>query len=190
MDTYTHIIIPLLIFVARIIDVSLGTIRMLLTAKGKKAFAAGLGFIEVLIWLLAIKEILNNLTSIAAYVAYPAGFAAGTYIGMLLEEKLISGKVVLRVIVKKKKGKIKEAFEKENIQFTIVDAEGSKGASKLIFCIIDRKKAEHIINIIKKNNPKAFYSVENIKYARDPISHQVKQQKKRRGKFLFYRKGK
>ena len=177
MDTYTHIIIPLLIFLARIIDVSLGTIRVLLISKGDKLTATALGFVEVLIWLLAIKEILNNLNSIAAYVAYPAGFAAGTYIGMLLEEKLISGKVVLRVIVKKKKGKIKEAFVKENIQFTIVDAEGSKGPSKLLFCILDRKKVEQVVNIIKKNNPKAFYSIENIQYARDPISYQYKQRK-------------
>lgn len=187
MEIYSHIIIPLLIFLARIIDVSLGTIRVILISKGQKGIAASLGFIEAGIWLLAIREILNNLNSIIAYIAYPAGFAVGTYVGMILEERLIKGKVVLRVIVKKKKGLLAKEFAKQKLQFTIVDGEGSKGRSKIFFCVMDRKKLDKAIKTIKKYHPKAFYSIENIKFARDPVGERREFQI---GNYIISRKAK
>jgi uncharacterized protein YebE (UPF0316 family) len=72
----TYVFIPLLILIARIIDVSLGTIRMIFITKGEKLLASGLGFFEVLIWLVAITRIMNNLTNVYAYIAYATGFAS------------------------------------------------------------------------------------------------------------------
>ena len=90
-DTFTYVILPLLIFLARIADVSIGTIRIVMVAKGQKMIAPILGFFEVLIWLLAISKIMQNLDNWVCYVAYGAGFATGNYIGMIIEEKLAMG---------------------------------------------------------------------------------------------------
>ncbi|MDD1699528.1 MAG: DUF5698 domain-containing protein, partial [Methanoregula sp.] len=100
-EIFTYVIIPLLIFCARICDVSLGTIRVIFISKGIKYLAPIIGFFEVIIWLLAIGQVMNNLTNFVAYGAYGAGFASGTYIGMLIEEKISLGLTSVRIITKK-----------------------------------------------------------------------------------------
>jgi uncharacterized protein YebE (UPF0316 family) len=84
---FSFVVVPILIFFARIIDVSMDTVRIICISKGYKMRASVLGFFEVIIWLIAITQIMQNLTNAFCYVAYGAGFAAGTYIGMLIEER-------------------------------------------------------------------------------------------------------
>jgi uncharacterized protein YebE (UPF0316 family) len=84
---FSFVVIPIFIFFARIIDVSMDTVRIICISKGYKGRAAFLGFFEVIIWLVAITQIMQNLTNVFCYLAYGAGFAAGTYIGMLIEER-------------------------------------------------------------------------------------------------------
>src|SRR5512136_1974751 len=100
-DLFAWVILPLLIFFARICDVSLGTIRVIFISKGIKYIAPIIGFFEVIIWLLAIGQVMNNLTNVVAYIAYGAGFASGTFIGMLIEEKISLGLTSVRIITKK-----------------------------------------------------------------------------------------
>src|SRR5512136_2996901 len=90
-DTFSYVIMPLLIFLARICDVSIGTMRIIFVSKGKKNIAPILGFFEVLIWITAISKIMQNLDDYINYVAYAAGFATGNLVGMILEEKLAMG---------------------------------------------------------------------------------------------------
>lgn len=94
-------LIPLLIFLSRVVDVSIGTIRIIFISRGWKFVSAGLGFIEVFIWVLAISQIMKNLDNVWAYFAYALGFACGTYVGMLIEEKIAVGTVLFQVITKK-----------------------------------------------------------------------------------------
>ena len=82
--TFTYFVLPFLIFIARICDVSIGTIRIVMVAKGQKIIAPILGFFEVLIWLLAISRIFENLDNWVCYFAYGAGFATGNYVGMFI----------------------------------------------------------------------------------------------------------
>jgi uncharacterized protein YebE (UPF0316 family) len=84
---FSFVVVPILIFFARVTDVSMDTIRIIFISKGYKGRAAILGFFEVIIWLVAITQIIQNLTNIFCYIAYGAGFATGTYVGMLIEEK-------------------------------------------------------------------------------------------------------
>ena len=98
-DLYTYLLLPLLIFCARIIDVSIGTLRIIFVSKGKRNIAPLLGFFEVLVWILAISEIMQNLNNWVCYVAYAAGFAAGNYVGMIIEEKLAIGILIIRIII-------------------------------------------------------------------------------------------
>ncbi len=100
-EIFAWVILPLLIFFARICDVSLGTIRVIFISKGFKYIAPVIGFFEVIIWLLAIGQVMNNLTNVASYIAYGGGFACGTLIGMIVEEKLSIGTVTVRVITRK-----------------------------------------------------------------------------------------
>ena len=96
---FNWVILPALIFVSRIFDVSFGTLRIIFVSRGKRSIAPFLGFFEVLIWLLAISQIMQNLNNFACYIAYAGGFAMGNYIGMRIEEKLAMGTMIIRVFL-------------------------------------------------------------------------------------------
>jgi uncharacterized protein YebE (UPF0316 family) len=166
-DVWTWIIIPLLIFCARIIDVSMGTIRVIFISKGLKKVASILGFFEIIVWLLAISGIMKNLDNWISYVAYGAGFATGTYMGMLIEEKLSIGKVILRIITKKDSHKLVRKI-RSRWHATILDGETTKDAKvKLIFMVLKKKEAKEVISLVNKYQPKAFYTIEDVRYAID-----------------------
>lgn len=97
---FTWIVLPLLIFIARVVDVSIGTLRIVFIARGERLVAPILGFLEILIWLLAIGQIFKHLNNIGCYLAYAGGFAMGNYIGMVIEHKLAIGVQVIRIIIK------------------------------------------------------------------------------------------
>ena len=84
---FTWILLPALIFLARILDQSIGTLRLIFLSKGMKYIAPFLGFFEVIIWLLAVGQIMQHLDNWLCYVAYGAGFAMGNFIGITLEER-------------------------------------------------------------------------------------------------------
>jgi uncharacterized protein YebE (UPF0316 family) len=160
---FEWVILPLLIFSARICDVSLGTIRVIFISKGIKYLAPAIGFFEVIIWLLAIGQVMNNLTNVASYIAYGGGFAMGTFIGMLIEEKISLGLTSVRIITKEDPSQLVDCLRSRNYGVTIVDGEGATGQVKMVFSIIRRQDLSDVVDIIKKFNPGAFYSVEDVK---------------------------
>jgi len=162
-EVLTYVILPILIFLARICDVSLGTIRVICISKGIRYLAPIIGFFEVIIWLLAIGQIMNNLTNFVAYIAYGAGFAAGTYIGMVIEEKISLGLVSVRIITKKDPGELIQYLRLNNYGVTSLDGEGGTGKVKMVFTIIKRQDLPHVVEIIKQFHPNAFYSVDDVK---------------------------
>lgn len=159
------VLAPVLIFFARIIDVSLGTLRIMLVARGMRLISSCLGFCEVLIWLLAISQIVLNLGSLQNYIAYAAGFAAGTYVGMTIERKLSLGTQIIRVIIPKEKAALIVHLIANDYRVTHVDAEGALGPVKIIFTIVRRSDLQHAISIIRSFDPNAFYTVEDIRLA-------------------------
>lgn len=163
---FDYIILPILIFLARVLDVSIGTIRMVFISKGFKKIAPVLGFFEILIWIIAVKQIMDNLTHPILYVAYAGGFAFGTYIGMRIEEKLSVGKVLVRIFIKKENELIITELRKD-YRLTVSNAEGRDGKVKIVFAIINKKKLKSFLKKIKEVNSKAFYTIEDIKYAND-----------------------
>lgn len=166
---FSYVILPLLIFLARIADVSIGTMRIILLSKGKKYIAPILGFFEVLIWIVVISKILQNLDNYVNYVAYAAGFATGNYIGIIIEEKLAIGVLVVRIITSKETPKLIKNLHTEGYGATVVEAEGSKEKVNVIFTIIKRNDLKDVVEIIKKHNPKAFYSVEDVRLTSEGI---------------------
>jgi uncharacterized protein YebE (UPF0316 family) len=168
-DFFTWVGVPFLIFLARITDQSIGTIRLIFISKGFRRLAPFIGFFESLIWLLAIREILNHLDNYMCFIAYAGGFATGNYIGMLLEEKISIGTVIVRVIPRRETSQLLNYLTENNYGFTVVDAQGSKGDVKIIFCVIKRKDLEHFISLIKTYNPNAFYSIEDVRTVNEGI---------------------
>jgi uncharacterized protein YebE (UPF0316 family) len=138
-EAVTYVVLPLMIFIARICDVSLGTIRVIFISKGVKYLAPVIGFFEVIIWLLAISQVMNNLTNAIAYIAYGAGFAFGTFIGMMIEEKISLGLASIRIITKKDPTELMQYLRSQNYGVTSVDGEGSSGKVKMVYTIIKRQ---------------------------------------------------
>jgi uncharacterized protein YebE (UPF0316 family) len=160
-------ILPFLIFLSRIIDVSIGTIRVIFISKGFKKLAPLLGFFEVLIWLMAIQQIMRNLDNIFCYVAYAAGFATGTYVGMIIEEKISIGKVIVRAVTKQDSSDLIKRLKKSQFKATSTGSRDSKGEVHLITCVTDKKKVSTLVSIIKEHNPHSFYSIEDVRYVYD-----------------------
>ena len=163
-STFVFIILPLLVFLARVVDVSIGTLRIIFVAKGLKHLAALLGFFESLIWLIAVTQVMQNLNSWQTYVAFALGFSVGNYAGVVLEEKIALGNLLIRIITQREADKLVDVLRKAGYGVTSVDARGETGPVKLIFSITKRKNLEKIISIIKKYNPKAFYTIEDMRY--------------------------
>ncbi len=162
-DLLRLVIIPVLIVLARIVDVSLGTLRIIFVSKGMKHLAPVLGFVEVVVWLLAIGQIMHNLSNVANYIAYGLGFALGNYLGIRIEEKLAMGHVVLRVITRKSASDLKNYFSRSGYRFNVVDAMSDEGPVNVIFLPVKRKNLKKMICNVKRYNPKAFYTVEDVK---------------------------
>jgi len=168
-DMYAYVILPLLIFFARIIDVSIGTLRIMFVSKGKRRLAPFLGFFEVLVWILAISEIMQNLNNWMCYVAYAAGFATGNFVGMLIEEKLALGVLVIRIITQRTAETLINTLKDEGYGVTIVDAKGASKDVHIIYSIIERHELKQVVEIIKEYNPKAFYSVEDVRFVNEGV---------------------
>jgi len=160
---FSYVLLPLFIFCARVCDVSLGTIRVIFISKGFRNIAPFIGFFEVIIWLLAIGQVMSNITDVASYVAYGAGFATGTYIGMRIEERLSLGNVIVRVITNKQAKDLPEYLRSRRYGVTSIDATGSTGPVTILFMVIRRQDLAEVVGIIRKFQPNAFYSIEDVK---------------------------
>ncbi len=162
-EIFSLIILPILIFLARVTDVSFGTIRIILISRGRKFLAPIFGFCEILIWLFAISQIMQNLTNITYYLAYACGYAVGNFVGVYVEEKMALGMVVIRIVTNKDPKILVEQLRSTGYGVTSFDGQGSTGNVKLIYMTIERKDTDEITDIIKKFNPRAFFSVEEVR---------------------------
>jgi uncharacterized protein YebE (UPF0316 family) len=172
-EIFGWVVLPILIFLSRIIDVTLGTIRIIFVSRGKKYLAPLLGFFEVMVWVMAISQIMQNLNNFICYFAYAAGFAVGNYVGIIIEEKLAIGMLVVRVIMTKDEHQLKEHLADAGFGVTVVDAEGKNGDHKIIYTIIKRKELQEAIRIIEMHNSKAFYSIEDARKVNQGIFRNV-----------------
>jgi uncharacterized protein YebE (UPF0316 family) len=160
---FCWVVLPLLIFFARICDQTIGTLRLIFLSKGFKHIVPFLAFFESMIWLIAISQILSHLENAATFVAYGLGFATGNYVGMLVEERLSIGSVIIRIFSKEHIPEFIDVLQKNNYGYTIINAEGSTGELKIVFSIINRKYLSHLIEQINVIDSSTFYTVEEVK---------------------------
>jgi uncharacterized protein YebE (UPF0316 family) len=168
-DIFSYGLMPLLIFLARICDVSIGTMRIIFVSKGKKYIAPIMGFFEVLIWITAISKIMENLDNYVNYVAYAAGFATGNFVGMLIEEKLAVGFQMIRIITYQNGQVLVQDLNNGGFGATSVEAHGAKEKVHIIYTIVQRTELHKVLSIIDQFNPKAFYTIEDVRAVNEGI---------------------
>ena len=166
---YTWALLPLLFFAARVLDVSLGTVRLIFVSRGMKYLAPLVGFFEVLTWLLAIGQIMKNLSNPACYIAYAAGFAMGNFVGICIAERLSLGVVLVRVVTQKDASPLVDKLKARDYGLTCVDGHGTQGQVKILFTIVPRREVRNLVMLIKEFNPGAFYSVEEVGFVEKGI---------------------
>jgi uncharacterized protein YebE (UPF0316 family) len=188
-EIFSYMIIPILIFLARVLDVSMGTIRIILTNRGYKFVSSFIGFFEILIWLSAITNIMQNLTNVWGYIAYALGFATGTFTGIVLEEWISLGIVNVKLISKIDSKPLLKHLNKSNFTYVCVGADSADGKVNSISCVVSRKDAKKVIEEVMKIDPNCFYTIEDLRIVGD---FRVPSSDNKRPKQLFAsaRKGK
>ncbi len=169
-ETFSLVVIPLLIFISRIIDVTFGTLRIIFIARGLSILAACVGFFEVLVWVFAITQVMQHLTSWVTYFAYAFGFSAGNFVGIAIEKRLAIGNLIIRIITRREADDLVKFLWYSGYGVTSVDAMGETGPVKLIFTIAKRKKLPEIVGIIKRFNPNAFYTIEDVRFVNETLT--------------------
>ena len=152
------------IFLVRILDVSLGTVRTIMTVKNKNIIASIIGFLEITVWFLVVKEALNTENnSIFIVFSYALGFSTGTYIGGIISNKYIKGYVTVQVITTN--NNLENILRNNNYGVTTIDIKGLENKNKKMLLIqINNKTIEELKLLINKNDSKAFIVINEIKY--------------------------
>ncbi len=167
--TFTYIVLPILIAMARVCDVTVGTLRIMTLSRGHKYLAPLFGFFEVFIWIIVTAKILQNMTNIMCYVGYAGGFAIGNLVGITIEERLAMGTLVIRIITKQDASQLIERLREAGHGVTSIPAQGSTGLVHVVFSVIKRSDLDKVAEIIRTFNPKAFYSIEDVRFVSEGV---------------------
>lgn len=151
---------PLIIFFMRIGDVSLATVRMLLIMRNARFWAPAIGFFEVLIWLLAAGTAIQHLDSSWHILGYAGGFAAGNWVGFLLEERLAFGFASLQIFAPARGAELAEAIRTFGHGVTVLRGEGRTGPVDVLVSIVKRRDLPSVSALVDDLAPESFVSVE------------------------------
>jgi uncharacterized protein YebE (UPF0316 family) len=162
---FAYLILPVFIFFARICDVSIGTIRIIMIGRSRRGLAALLGFFEVIIWLVAVSQVLSHLNNVISYIAYGAGFAAGNYIGISIENRLAMGMQAIQIITEENLKALSMLLRQEGFGVTNLAAKGQKGQMDFIYVVTPRKRSNEVLEIVKEFDHNAFISVMDLRSA-------------------------
>ncbi|MFT4543629.1 MAG: hypothetical protein ACI9UR_002019 [Bacteroidia bacterium] len=161
-DFHNYLLLPLIIFLARTIDTSLGTLRIVMISRGNRKAVRLVGFVEVLLWIIAIGQIIQNLNNWAGYLAWAAGFSVGSMIGFKIEDRLALGKHQLRIITSQPVDRFLSALKEINQGFTVFDGMGATGPVKQVFLILNRQNNKEVTALVNKHIPTSFCSVSDV----------------------------
>ena len=157
-------LIPLIILVARIIETSLETIRTIYINRGHTNLAAGIGVVKVAIWLLSTGLVFSNLNDIFSLVAYVAGYAIGTIIGMQMEDRISIGSVVVRVFYPGDPAPLVKRFGEMGYGITRLDGTGYLSSPvAVLFMVVPRANVKELLSILTTEYPHLVYTVEDIR---------------------------
>ena len=160
--TALSLLTPLIIFLAEACVVTIATMRSIFVSRGMKAAAAGLGLVEATIWLFAVGQVFQNLSNINCSIAYAAGFTLGNYLGVLLEQKVAVGNVLLRVVTSRDASALVQGFTSAGFGVTRMDALGANGPVQVVLTVVKRKELTRVVALVKGFDPGVFYSVDDL----------------------------
>lgn len=162
LDTYPYLL-PFIIFFGRIVDVTLGTLRIIFVSKGERFKAPIIGFFEVFIWVVIISQILTRADDLITYLSYAGGYAAGNYVGILIEKRIAFGVILCRVYTNKSGHKLLNLLSLKGFGATMTHGKGSVDEVDIIETVFDRKQLKHVSNIILSFDKEAFYVIEDVR---------------------------
>ncbi|MFW5647915.1 MAG: DUF2179 domain-containing protein [Candidatus Alkaliphilus sp. MAG34] len=164
----------LLIFLARLTDVSLATIRMIMVIRGKRIIAACIGFVEAGIYILAVGKVLSAVKNPLNILAYALGFATGNYVGIFLEEKMALGSIIVQVISENGVERLVEKLRNNGFGVTVVEGCGREGVRHLLNVTLQRKNLSKLYGIIDDHDKKAFVTVTDARAIRGGYFSSIK----------------
>jgi uncharacterized protein YebE (UPF0316 family) len=173
-QSYQYIILPLVVFFARICDVSLGTLRIVFISKGKKFLAPLIGFFEIFIWIVVISQILKNVNNFACYFAYAGGYATGNFIGMYIEERIAIGVQIIKIFSPKDLLPLQKVFTQAHFGTTLIEGSGSVSKVDILYVVINRKAFKKAEKILLDFDAALFYVIEDIRSAKAGIFPETK----------------
>ncbi|NPV71883.1 MAG: DUF2179 domain-containing protein [Firmicutes bacterium] len=160
----------LFIFLCRVVDVSLGTVRLLLLFRGKRLQASVVGFFEVLVFINALGRVVNNLDSPVKLLAYAAGFATGNFVGSKLEERLALGyQTVHAVLPQNCADKLTCRLREAGFGATVVSASGREGQHSMVMVTLQRKALPAALALIETETPDAFVTILDTRQRRGGV---------------------
>jgi len=155
----------LVIFLLRLVDVPLSTVRVVMMVRGQRRVAAVLAFFEALVWIVAVSQVFARLDSPLNMLAFAAGFASGTALGMTIEAWFAPGQVLVRIIVREGAEELISRLREKGFGVTVVRGEGMSGVVPILFVVTPRRRVEEVLAAVRELAPKAFVTVEGVQRA-------------------------
>jgi uncharacterized protein YebE (UPF0316 family) len=155
-----------LIFFARLIDVSMGTMRTILIVRGRRGIASISAFFEIMVWLVAASRVLTQLDNWYYMIAYALGFASGNFLGSYLEEKIALGYMFAYIIPKKRDLDLAHELRKAGFGVTVMYGKGLRGPEPVCNVLFRRRETKRLVDIIKKHDKDAFYTIMDVRAER------------------------
>lgn len=168
LDSYPWLL-PVIIFFGRVVDVSLGTLRIIFVSKGEKYKAPIIGFFEVLIWIVVISQVFKRADGIIAYLSYAGGYAAGNYVGILMEQYIAYGVVLCRIYTKKDGIGLVKLLKDLGHGSTLLHGDGSIDKVDIIETVIVRKDMKLLAKSLEQYDPNVFYVIEDVRTKQNGI---------------------
>ena len=162
------VVLCIIIFISRILDVSLGTVRTIMTVRGNRKVASMIAFVEVMLWFIIVREAINTEeTSIFIAISFAAGFAVGTYVGGLVAKLLFPSNSLVQVITSNRDPQLLKIISDEGFPMTVSDVFGREHITEkyMLFIYVNGKFINKLKNLIIENDPLAFISISEGKSA-------------------------
>ena len=149
----------LIIFILRLIDQALTTIRGLVVSK-KPFLGAFIGLVESAIWIIVVSKVINDIDEPVLIFGYALGFAAGTVLGSYIERFIGIGSTVVRVFSPSNSPSVAKELREQNFMVTVINGEGRDGPVTICWCIVPRRKVNKVLTVIKTVNPDAYVTTD------------------------------
>lgn len=162
LDQYPYLL-PVIIFFGRIIDVTLGTLRIIFVSKGEKYKAPIIGFFEVFIWIVIISQIFSRANDLLSYISYAAGYATGNYVGIIIESRIAFGVLVCRIYTNKEPSSLVRMIKNRGYGVTVMEGMGSIMKAWVVEAVVERKALKEIDQYITNFDKNTFYTAEDVR---------------------------